>query len=111
MTIVDEIIAELLHNTAARGVFLLGGIAITDNQQRNVVLARAVSEPSIKPPARIMIESETYLDIDERQIFADRIGSATLVIVFDGRSSHGLVRLRVRHARDAIARALATPRP
>lgn len=85
-------------------------MVITDNLQHNVVLAGAATDPSIKAPVRIMIESERYLAIDERQIFAERIGSATLVIVFDDRSSHGLVRLRARHARDAIARAIATSR-
>lgn len=106
----DELVAQLLESTAARGVWLLGGMVVRDNEHRNVVLAGATTDPSLEPPTRIMIEGEIYLAIDGRQIFAELIGGATLVIVFDDRSSHGLIRLRVRHAREAIARAIATPR-
>ena len=104
----DEIVEQLLRETAALGVWLLGEMTVTNNRQHNVVLAGAVREPSIKPPDRIMLESETYLEIDGRQLHAVRIGRATLVILFDDRSSFGLIRLRVRHAKDAIVRAVAT---
>lgn len=41
---------------------------------------------------------------------AQPIGKATLVFVFNDRSSLGLIRLRVRNAKEAIERALAARR-
>src|SRR3954471_19692419 len=102
MNRVDEIIAELLTNSAALGVWLLGRMVVVNNQHQNEVLAGAVKEASIKPPMKLLIESETYFDFLDRQIFADRIGEASLVFVFDDRSSLGLIRLRVRQTREAI---------
>jgi len=99
---VDEIVAELLRDTNALGVWLLGAIVIADNQQHNEVIAFAVADPSIKPPMKVLIESETYFDFVRTQLFAEPIGRAALVFVFDDRSSLGLVRLRIHHARDAI---------
>jgi hypothetical protein len=110
MNRVDEIVAELLANTGALGVWLLGAMVVANNQHQNEVLAGAVKDPSIKPPMKILVGSETYFDFVERQIFAEPIGQATLVFVFDDRSSLGLIRLRVRNAKDAIARGLAARR-
>ncbi len=102
----DEIIGELLANTGALGVWLLGPMIVSNNQHQNEVLAGAVKDPSIKPPMKVLLEGETYLDLVERQIFATRVGSAVLVFVFDDRSSLGLIRLRVRNAQEALERAL-----
>ena len=85
----DQIVAGLLGNTGALGVWLLGRTVIAHNQHQNEVLAGAVKDPSIKPPVNILVESETYFDFAERQIFAEPIGRATVVFVFDDRSSRG----------------------
>lgn len=110
MSWVDEIVAELLANTGALGVWLLSAMLVADNQHQNEVLAGAVQDPSIKRPTKLMVEGETYLDFVEWQLFAQPIGNATLVFVFNDRSSLGLIRLRVRNAKEAIERALATRR-
>lgn len=107
MTAVEEIVAELLASTNALGVWLLGAMVVENNQQHNKVLARAVRDPSVKPPLKVFIEGETYFDFGQTQMVAEPIGRATLVLVFDDQSSLGLVRLRLRHARDAIKLALA----
>lgn len=107
MNSVDEIVAELLANTGALGVWLLGAMLVADNQHQNEVLAGAVQDPSIKRPMKLMVEGETYFDFVEWQLFAQPIGKATLVFVFNDRSSLGLIRLRVRNAKEAIERALA----
>ena len=104
----DEIVADLLSNTDALGVWLLGDPVVQDNQPRNQVLAAAVKDASIKPPAKVVVDAETYLDFVDWQLFAEPIGKATLVFIFDDRSSLGLIRLRVRQAKDAIRRALGT---
>lgn len=109
MSRVDELVAELLTNTGALGVWLLGSTVVQDNQPRNQVLAAAVKgDSAVKPPAKIVVEAETYFDFIDWQLYAERIGGATLVFIFDDRSSLGLIRLRVRHAKDAIKRALDT---
>jgi hypothetical protein len=110
MTRVDEIIAELLTNTAALGVWLFGRMVVANNQHQSEMLAGAVKDSSIKPPMKLVVESETYFDFVDRQIFADRIGEATLLFIFDDRSSLGLIRLRVRQAKEAIEQALAARR-
>lgn len=106
----DEIFTDLLGTTGALGVWLLGTSVVADNEHKNEILAGAVKDPSIKPPMKALVESEMYFDFVEMQIFAAPIGRATLVFVFDDRSSLGLIRLRVRHAKDAIERALAARR-
>jgi hypothetical protein len=105
-----ELLADLLGNTGALGVWLLGPGVVVDNQHHAEVIAGAVKQPSVKPPVMVWIEGETHIDFGERQVFAQRIGAATLVVVFDDGASLGLIRLRVRHARDAIERALAERR-
>jgi predicted regulator of Ras-like GTPase activity (Roadblock/LC7/MglB family) len=141
MTVVDEIIAKLLLDTNALGVWLLGPMPIANhqyqndvpaaavkdssikpalkvvvesetylvasNQDQSDVLAAAVKSSSIKPPLKVVVESEAYLDFVDRRIFALPIGPAVLVVVFDEQSSLGLIRLRVRRAREAIVAALA----
>jgi hypothetical protein len=107
MNRVDEIIAELLASTGALGVWLLGRMVVVDNQHQNEVLAGAVKDSSIKPPMKLMIESETYFDFIDRQIFAKRIGEATLLFIFDDKSSLGLIRLRLRQAEEMMRQALA----
>lgn len=108
MNHVDELVAELLTNTGALGVWLLGRMEVANNQLQNQVIASAVKDSSISPPLKVMIEGETYFDFVDRQIFADRVVGTTLVFVFDDRSSLALIKLRVRHAREAIEHALAT---
>jgi hypothetical protein len=108
MSRLEEIVAELLDSTKALGVWLLGGRIVEDNQGRDDLLAGAVSDPSAMPPTTVRIEGETWLEFVDRQIFAERVGRATLVIVFDGHTSVGLIRLRIRQAKDAIESALAT---
>ena len=104
---VDEIVADLLASTNALGVWLLGRMVVVDNQHQNEVLAGAVGDSSVKPPLKLMIESEAYFDFVDRQIFATRIGGATLLFIFNDRSSWGLIRLRVRQAEETIRQALA----
>lgn len=110
MNRVDEIVSELLTSTAALGVWLLGGKVVVNNQPRNEVLAGAVKDSSVKPPLNLFIQGETHADFADWQLFADRIGAASLVVVFDDRSSLGLIRLRVRQAKQAIEQALADRR-
>lgn len=50
MNVVDEIIAKLLLDTNALGVWLLGPMMIANNQYQNEVLAAAVTDSSIEPP-------------------------------------------------------------
>ncbi len=100
----DEIIGALLTDTYALGVWLLGSNA--NKMHHGDVLAAAVTDPSLKPPRTVFVESETYFDFEDRRIFAQPIGPATLVFVFDDRSSLGLIRLRVRTAREALEREL-----
>lgn len=107
MNRVDEIIAELLRDTNALGVWLLGAMVVENNQHRNEVIGGASKDATFKPPMKVLIESETYFDFVQTQVFAEPIGGATLVFLFDDRSSLGLIRLRVRHAKDAIKLALA----
>lgn len=104
----DEIVAELLANTNARGVWLFGRMVIVDNQYQNEILAAAVKDSSTKPPLKLVVHGETSLDFVDWQLFAEPIGRATLVFIFDDTSSLGLIRLRVRDAKDAIQRALTT---
>lgn len=59
---------------------------------------------------KLMVEGETYFDFVEWQLFAQLIGKATLVFVFNDRSSLGLIRLRVRNAKEALECALAARR-
>ncbi|MGE5186244.1 MAG: hypothetical protein ACM31C_29520 [Acidobacteriota bacterium] len=103
----DDIVAELLATTGALGVWVLGAMVVANNEQHNEVLAAAAKDPSIRPPMKVLLESEAYFDFVDRQIFAAPLSSAILVIAFDDRSSLGLIRLRVRHAKEAIERALA----
>ncbi len=98
MSRMDELVAELLGNTGALGVWLLGTMVIAHNQHQNEVLAGAVKDPSIKPPMKVLVESETYFDFVERQIFAEPIGRATLVFVFDDTAS---CRPRTKRCTDA----------
>jgi len=102
-----EALTKLLLDANALGVWVFGPMVILDNQYQNEVLGSAVKDPSIKPPTKLMIQSETYLDFGDWQVFAWPIGTATLVVVFDDQSSLGLIRLRARIARPAIERALA----
>lgn len=103
----DEALTKLLLDANALGVWVFGPMVVSDNQYQNEVLASAVKDPSTKPPVKLMIQSETYLDFVDWQIFAWPIGTATLVVLFDEQSSLGLIRLRARNARAAIERALA----
>ncbi len=100
----DEIIAALLADTYALGVWLLGSSA--NKMHHGEVLAGTVKDPSIKPPRMVFVESETYLDFEDPRIFAQPIGPVTLLFVFDDESSLGLIRLRVRNAREALEREL-----
>jgi hypothetical protein len=95
---VQELVADLLGSTNALGVWLM---------ERDAVLAGAVRDSSITPP-RVRVDGETWIEIGGTQVFAELIGRATLVFLFDDTSSCGLIRLRVRHAKDAIQRALAS---
>lgn len=82
-------------------------MVVLGNDPQNVVLASAVTDPSILPPATITVESEIFGQHGDHQLFAERIGGVLLVVVFDERSSLGLIRLRVRRAREAIKQVLA----
>lgn len=77
------------------------------NQHQNEQLAGAVRDSSVKPPLKLMIEREAYFDFVDRQIFATRIGGATLLFIFDDKSSLGIIKLRVRQAEETIRQALA----
>lgn len=103
----DEALTKLLLDANALGVWVFGPMVVSDNQYKNDVLGRAVRDPSTRPPVKLMIQSETYLDFGDWQVFAWPVGTATLVVVFDEQSSLGLIRLRARNARPAIERALA----
>lgn len=103
----DQIVAELLAGTGALGVWLLGPMVVVGNEPQNVVLASAVTDPSLLPPATILVEDWTCVHHGDHQLFAEAIGGVLLVVMFDERSSLGLIRLRVRRARDAISRVLA----
>ena len=100
MSIVQQIVEDLLGSTNALGVWLMKG---------DKVLAGAVKDPSITPP-RVHADSEIWIELAETQVFAEPLGGAMLVLVFDDKSSFGLIRLRVRHAKDAIKSELASPR-
>ena len=103
----DGILATLRLDTNARGGWLLGPTAIRNNQHENEVLAAAVEDASIQSPRNVLVTSETHVDLVDRGIYAMPIGPAVLVVVFDERSSAGLVRLRVWRVKEPIARALA----
>lgn len=107
MARMDEIVAELLADSGALGVWLIGATAIAKQPHPSGVLAAAVTDASIASPAQVCVEGETFFAFGDRKIFAEPIGGATLVIVFDDRSSLGLIRIRVRNAKQAIERALA----
>jgi hypothetical protein len=93
---VQQILEDLLASTNAMGVWLL---------ERDDVIAGAAKDLSAAPP-RVRVEGETWIEIAGTQVFAQPIGRATLVFVFDDKSSVGLIRLRVRHAKAAIQREL-----
>jgi hypothetical protein len=101
----DAIVAGLLADTAALGVWLLSGPKLDEPSEH--VLARAVREPSIQPPRITDIENEPLIfGVADHGAYAERIGAAVLVIAFDDRTSLGLIRLRARKAREAIATAV-----
>lgn len=76
----DEIVAELLANTGALGVWLVGAMLVADNQHQNEVLAGAAHDPSIKRPTKLMVEGETYFDFVEwRSRSAKRHSSSCLM--------------------------------
>lgn len=112
-TRIDEILDELLVSTGALAVWLLGTATIVDNQLQNPVLAGAVQDPSITPPAKVFVANDFVANdffgepSDDRSLFAQPIGRAIVVVIFDDRSSLGLVRLRIRRSTGAIEAALA----
>jgi hypothetical protein len=99
---VEEIVSKLLADTAALGVWLLG--------DQSEMLTSAVQDDSIKPPIKAVVGGETYLEFVDTQIFAIPLEGATLVILFNDRSSLGLIRLRVIRVKAAIQQALAQRR-
>jgi hypothetical protein len=100
MNIVDTIMAELLAGASALGAWLIG--------PKGDVISGAVTEPSIKPPMMVMIAGTTFIDLGDRQLYAEPLGKTqtTLVLLFDNRPSLGLIRLRLRQAEKAIRQEL-----
>jgi hypothetical protein len=93
---VDEIVAQLLFEAQAQGVWLLKG---------EHVFAAATADASVTPP-RVWVDGEAFIELNGVQLFASPIRGATLVVVFDKRSTLGLVRLRVKQAHKALENAL-----
>jgi len=103
----DQIIARLLLDTGALGVWLLGPVTIDGNRDTCELLASAIADASIAPPVKVVVQSETYFDFGERKVFALPVGAATLVVVFSERTSLGVVRLRAIKAKVALQHVLA----
>lgn len=77
---IDEILDELLVNTGALAVWVLGTATIVNNQLQNRVLAVAVKDPSITLPAKVFVADDFVANnfygetIDNRHLFAQPIG-------------------------------------
>ena len=65
---------------------------------------------ALTPPHVRFLESEAWIDLRGTQLFALPLRGSMLVIVFDDRTSYGLIRLRVRNAKAAIDSELAALR-
>ena len=90
--------AELLAKAEALGVWLFG--------PNGDVISATVKDPSIKAPKAVSITGVTHFDFGDRYVYAELLGSKTLVFMFDHRPSLGLIRLGVRKAEKAIEEAL-----
>lgn len=60
----------------------------------------------METPKTVSITGVTYLDFGDRYIYAEPLGSKTLVFTFDHQPSLGLIRLGIRKAEKAIEEAL-----
>ncbi len=104
----QRIVAGLLEDTAARGVWVLVRGTNGSEESFDQELAGATREPSIKPPRITRIDDEPlFYGEGEHGVFAQRIGAAVLVVAFDEATSLGLIRLRARKAHGDIATAIA----
>jgi len=100
----EAALASLLDDAAAEGVWVLRRTKLGDNEPFDDVIASALRELSIDPPRITKLESDPLMfGIDGLGVYAESIGASLLVISFAERTSLGLVRLRVRKAREAIA--------
>lgn len=99
----QPLVDELLASTSALGVWLLGAPA--GNEGRSAMIAAAVQSPDITAPQQLIVNGEVYLGFADRKIFAQNLGGVVIVVVFDDRSSLGLIRLRVRNSAHALARS------
>ena len=97
----DEIVAHLLANTNALGVWLMKGVT---------AVASATRDASVTMP-RVHVAGETAIELGDTHLFAFPIRGLTLVVVFKTfESSLGLVRLRVKQAQQAIETELEAGR-
>ena len=104
---VETICRALLDHSHARGVWLVSRagetLAILGDVAFSVDLL-------LDPPAQLGSERECYVPIDgepKRWLHVSLVGERWLLaVVFDTRSSLGLVRLRAKQARERLALAL-----
>lgn len=92
----QRIVEDLLEDANVLGAWVING---------QHELAGAAKDPSIKTP-RAYADSEAWVEVGSTQVFLQPIGSVMLVVLFDSKSTLGLVRLRVKKAKEAIIREL-----
>jgi hypothetical protein len=93
---VQKIVEDLVQDANVLGAWVING---------QHELAGAAKDPSMKTP-RAYADSEAWVEVGSTQVFLQPVGSVMLVVLFDNGSSLGLVRLRVRKAKEAIIREL-----
>lgn len=69
------------------------------------VFAAATADATVTVP-RVYVQGETVIELGDMQLLAEPVRGFTLVVLFNQRSTLGLVRLRVHKARRAIEQAI-----
>lgn len=91
------IVEDLVEKSNALGAWIVNG---------HHELAAATKDPSVPTP-RAYADGEAYLELGGMQVLVQPVGSVLLIVMFEKASSLGLVRLRVKQAKEALIRELS----